>query len=293
MSSSPSTTFESRPLLVLALGGNALSPPKHDVDDYAVERSIVTKTSRLLDRLICANYRLLVIHGNGPQVGRLLRSDPAPGNLDIHIAQTQGELGYLLTAATHAAMVCILTRAVVEPDLGPPVKPIGRILTSPPLGASAMRVGSGWRLTVPSPKPTRVLESDAIALLLRSHHVVAGGGGGVPLTDSGKPVNGVIDKDRIASLLAVEFEAEQLVFATDVDHVFENFDRPNAHALKRLSISEAQEMIKSGSVTAGSMAPKVESAIEFVRKTGRPARICALESIATAFARNVGTAIVP
>lgn len=156
-----------------------------------------------------------------------------------------------------------------------------------------MRVGNGWRLTVPSPKPTQVLESDAIALLLRSHHVVAGGGGGVPLSDSGKPVIGVIDKDWIASLLAVEFEAEQLVFATDVEHVFENFDRPNARPLERLSINEAQRMVESGSVSAGSMAPKVESAIEFVRKTGRPARICALASIATAFASNVGTAIVP
>jgi carbamate kinase len=139
----------------------------------------------------------------------------------------------------------------------------------------------------------QVLESDAINLLLRSHHVIAGGGGGVPVTDRGQPVNVVVDKDWVASILAVEFTAAQLIFATDVEYVFENFDSAEARKLARLTISEAQKMIAAGSVTAGSMAPKVKSAIEFVRKTGRPARICGLQSIAAALVGDTGTEIVP
>lgn len=293
MSSSPSTPFERRPLLVLALGGNALSPPTHDADDYDVERAIAARTCHLLQTLMSDGYRLLVVHGNGPQVGRLMKSEPENGNLDIHIAQTQGELGYLLTAGAQQNLVCLLTRVIVESDPGPPVKPIGPVLKSPPSdGKTAVRTAGGWRVVVPSPKPLQVVERDAITSLLHTHHVIAGGGGGVPMTGQGEPVNGVVDKDWVASLLAVELDAQHLVFATDVDHVYEHFEQPDARPLQRLTLDKARNMIASGNVTVGSMAPKVESAIAFVTATARPAHICAVPAIEAALNGDAGTLIV-
>ena len=208
----PEERFSERPLLVLALGGNALSPPSKAGDDYPIEREIVNRTAWLLDQLTAAGYRLLIVHGTGPQVGRLLRQDPAHGNLDIHIAQTQGELGYLLAAAMRELAVCVLTRVVVGASPGKPVKPIGPILEVEPQNQPAIRVGDGWRLIVPSPRPVEVVEQAAIRALLEQQHVIAGGGGGVPLTASGKVVSGVVDKDWVAALLAIRLDAAPLVF---------------------------------------------------------------------------------
>ena len=120
---------DAQPLLVVALGGNALSPPARGGEGYAEERRIVAQTARTLRDLAGQGHRLLIVHGNGPQVGRLLRTDPEPGNLDIHVAQTQGELGYLIARElAPEPVVGLLTRVVVSEPLGAPVKPIGPIL---------------------------------------------------------------------------------------------------------------------------------------------------------------------
>jgi carbamate kinase len=278
-------SFAGRPLLVLALGGNALSPPTagHRADDYGPEREIVSGTAHVLDGLIQAGLRLLIVHGNGPQVGRLLQSDPVRGNLDIHVAQTQGELGYLLIAALRdLPAVCLLTRAVVTESLGEPVKPVGPLLAQIPPGQSGMRSAAGWRITVPSPRPARIVESSAIATLLRTHHVVAGGGGGVPVDGLGRPLNCVVDKDWVASLLAVALGAQHLVFATDVDGVYEKYGAAGARLITRLDPARARAMIEAGQVAPGSMAPKLASAADFAIATGRPARICGLGAVAAA-----------
>jgi len=287
----PSSAFESRPLLVLALGGNALSPPRRGNDDYAIERAITARSAVRLNHLGNQGYRLLIVHGNGPQVGRLLRQDPAHGNLDIHIAQTQGELGYLLAAAIEAPTVCLLTRVIVGADPGPPVKPIGPVLDKRPEGTAAVQTDSGWRQIVPSPRPSTVVERQAIGELLARYHVIAGGGGGVPRTPSGTPLDGVVDKDWVASLLAIELSAEHLVFATDVTGVYENAAQQEGDPVADLSPSSARALIDSGAVTAGSMAPKLESAVEFVVATGRPAQICALDQIEQALAGTAGTTV--
>lgn len=290
--------FRSRPLVVIALGGNALSPPTADVgaDEYAPERAIITRTAETLDGLIKAGYRLLIVHGNGPQVGRLLQSDPVRGNLDIHVAQTQGELGYLLTAALNGApVVCVLTRVVVNEPLGPPVKAVGPVLEHVPAGQSGIRAGAGWRVTVPSPRPDRVQESRAVSELLCSHHVVAGGGGGIPVDELGRPLNCVVDKDWVASLFAVALDAEHLVFATDVDAVYDDFGKTDARSVPSLSVVQARAMIDAGGVAPGSMAPKLGSAADFVAATGRTAHICGLARVDAAMAGSpdAGTVVVP
>ena len=283
--------FAERPLLVLALGGNALSPPTRAGDDYPVEREIAGNTALLLDQLARAGYRLLIVHGNGPQVGRLLRQDPAHGNLDIHIAQTQGELGYLLAVTMQELAVCVLTRVVVGANRGKPVKPIGPILEVEPGEAPAIRVGDGWRLIVPSPRPLEVVEQAAIRTLLEQQHVIAGGGGGVPQTATGEVVSGVVDKDWVAALLAIRLDAAYLVFATDVAGVLDEPQAQPATPLASLELTAARSLIDRGIAAPGSMAPKLESAIDFAAATGRPALICALNQIVAALAGEAGTRV--
>jgi carbamate kinase len=285
------TSFAERPLLVLALGGNALSPPATVGDDYPVEREIVRRTGVLLDQLTRTGFRLLVVHGNGPQVGRLLRQDPAHGNLDIHIAQTQGELGYLLAAAMHDPAVGVLTRVVVGADPGPPVKPIGPVLETRPKDEPAIRTGEGWRLIVPSPRPLEVVEQAAIRRLLEEQHVIAGGGGGIPHNDAGEVAHGVVDKDWVAALLAIRLNAAHLVFATDVAGVLAAPEASSAAPLASLDPASARKLIESGVAASGSMAPKLESAIDFAEATGRSALICALDQIAAALAGSAGTRV--
>ena len=285
------TLFAGRPLLVLALGGNALSPPATAGDDYPVEREIVGRTAVSVDHLASEGYRLLIVHGNGPQVGRLLSQDPAHSNLDIHIAQTQGELGYLLAAAMSELAVCVLTRVVVGGNPGKPLKPIGPILEAAPRDQPAIRVGNGWRLIVPSPRPLDVVEQAAIRTLLEQQHVIAGGGGGVPLTDTGEVVSGVVDKDWVAALLAIRLDAAHLVFATDVAGVLDDPQAQSAIPLASLDLTSARSLIERGIAAPGSMAPKLESAIDFAAATGRSALICALDQLVAALAGEAGTRV--
>ena len=295
MSSSPAPASDRRPVLVVALGGNALSPPNTTGQHYSAERARAASSGHALARLAERGYRLVVVHGNGPQVGRLMQADREPqlGNLDIHVAQTQGELGYLLMNALEAPAACLVTRVLVGADPGPPLKPIGPILEAPPEEtAAAVAVDGGWRRLVASPRPTAVLEMDAIAALLPTHHVIAGGGGGVPMTADGLPVSAVVDKDWVAGLLAVELDAAHLMFATDVDGVYEDFGEARARRHERLSPAQGRRMLEAGMLGAGSMAPKVASALEFVAATGREARICALEDIERAIGSDgVGTVV--
>ena len=286
-STGPSTApaagpFATRPLLAVALGGNALSPPRGR-QTYAVERASVAAAARQLAALARAGYRLLVVHGNGPQVGRLLGRSADTRDLDLHVAQTQGELGYLLAEAlereTGTPACAIVTRVIVDPAdsaFGAPTKPIGPVLARRPAAAPSVRVAGGWRRVVASPRPQAVVEQAAIATLLAGHHVIAGGGGGIPLarTDSSAmTVAGVIDKDWVAAQLAIALDAQALVFATDVVGVEDGHGTPQARLHALLSLGEARALLATGGLAAGSMAPKLESAVTFVAATGRSARI--------------------
>lgn len=291
------------PLLVIALGGNALSPPAGD-QGYATERAAAAVAARQLAALATQGQRLLVVHGNGPQVGRLLGSGADTTHLDIHVAQTQGELGYLLAealeAASGSATVALVTRALVDPAdpaFENPTKPIGPLLSARPPHGPAVQLSGGWRRTVASPRPLAVVEERAIATLLREQHVIAGGGGGIALarTAAGSQgLAGVIDKDWMAARLAIALQAQALVFATNVAGVEDGHGTPQARLRARLTVAQARELLAAGVLGAGSMAPKVESAVAFVEATGRPALILHTDVLARALdAMPPGTRIVP
>ncbi len=284
-----------RDLLVVAIGGHALSSPAADAT-LAGERAAAAAAGLELARL-ATDRRLLLVHGNGPQVGRLLGDDASLDELDIRVAQTQGELGYLLASGLEAGaderVVALLTRVRVEAGkVGDPEKPIGPILRERPGGPhTELSGGRGWRRTVPSPLPLEVLECAEIRTLLQTSHVVAGGGGGVPVAADGTAVPGIVDKDRVAALLAIELGAAALVIGTDVDAAYLEFDTPSARRIERLSPAEAERLLAGGAFAPGSMAPKVASAAAFAAATGRPAVIAAMGQLGPALAGRAGTLI--
>jgi carbamate kinase len=293
-------------LVVLAVGGHAVSPPAGDLS-FGGERAAVARTVAEVAPLARGGARLLVVHGNGPQVGRLLRAHGgSEATLDIHVAQTQGELGYLLSEALDAALgadtaVALVTRVVVDPDdaaFRTPDKPVGPVLSAPPPdGPSAPTPdGRGWRRVVASPRPRTVVELDTIRALLARRHVVAGGGGGVPLAcgnGTRRPCPAVVDKDWVAALLAEALGARRLVFVTDVSRAFDDFGTPHARPIHVMTTAEARDRLARGVFARGSMAPKVESAVGFVEATGRPAVITTIGKIHAALAGEAGTTVTP
>lgn len=293
--------MSSPPLLVVALGGNAISPPAGGLT-YAAERAAAAAAAQELARLADAGSRLLVVHGNGPQVGRLLNAEVAVSDLDIHVAQTQGELGYLLAAALQAAgagvaaaLVCRTEVDREDPAFADPDKPVGPALADRPAGAAGTwrETGGGWRRVVASPRPLQLPELPLIRSLLGCGHVIAGGGGGVPVDRGGLPCAAVVDKDRVASLLACALDAEGLIFATDVDGAYFDHDGPAPRLLSSLDPEQARALLQQGCFGAGSMAPKVESALEFALRQGRPACIARLGRLEAALAGRAGTRVLP
>jgi carbamate kinase len=295
------------PVVVVALGGNAISPPAGDLG-FAAERRVVARAVEEIAALAAGGTRLLLVHGNGPQVGRLLTASGVgdPESLDLHVAQTQGELGYLLAEGLDAQLgrdssAAVVTRVLVaadDPAFASPTKPVGAVLATPPAGTPCARTpdGRGWRRVVASPRPVGVVELPAIRALLATHHVVAGGGGGIALAGDGSgrtPRAAVVDKDWVAALLAVALDARQLVFVTDVPHAFDDYGGPASRPIATMRVSEARERLARGVFLAGSMAPKVESAIAFVAATGRPAVIVAAGAVAAALRGAGGTTIRP
>jgi carbamate kinase len=295
------------PLTVVALGGNAISPPRGDLS-LAAERSGIARAAAELAGLASAGARLLVVHGNGPQVGRLLAAPGLgdPDGLDVHVAQTQGELGYLLAEALDRSLqadacVALVTRVLVDPRdpaLGRPTKPVGAALPHPPPGVPSARVpgADAWRRVVASPRPLAVIEQVPIRNLLATRHVIAGGGGGVVLAGASpdrQPCPAVVDKDWVAALLATRLDAARLVFVTDVSHAFERFGGAAPQEIRAMRVAEARARLAAGEFAAGSMAPKVESAAQYAQATGRPAVIAALGSVGAALAGQTGTRIEP
>jgi carbamate kinase len=289
-----------RPLLVVGLGGHALSTPDAPPDRaLAGERAAAAAAAMELAALAADGFRLLIVHGNGPQVGRLLADHAGLDTLDIHVAQTQGELGYLLAAALQRAaaepVVALITRVEVDPTAaasGDPEKPIGPVLPAAPDGpALQLPQGRGWRRIVPSPAPRGVVEAPLIARLLDQAHVIAGGGGGVPVTADGSPMRGVIDKDRVAAWFAIRFDAAGLLIGTDVEGVYDDFTGPAPQLLTALTPAACGRLLDQGRLPAGSMGPKVASAVAYVTATGRAAVIARMGSLRPALAGRAGTRI--
>lgn len=282
---------------VIAFGGNALvSDAEHDSipEQY---KTVCRAVSHLVD-LIEQGWRLVVSHGNGPQVGFILRRselsesevDPVP--VDYAVADTQGAIGYMFVKALTNELarrgiarpvVAIVTQSVVDPAdeaFKNPTKPIGSFLNEATararqraLGWTIMEdAGRGWRRTVPSPRPQRILESETIRLLLEHGAVVvAAGGGGIPVSVQADGtvvgIEAVVDKDLASGLLAHELSADLLVIPTGVARVAIRFGTPEQQWLDTMTVEEARGYLATGEFGVGSMEPKVAAVADFVACT--------------------------
>ncbi|HTY85894.1 MAG TPA: carbamate kinase [Candidatus Acidoferrum sp.] len=309
--------------LVIAIGGNSLiKDARHQSvpDQYAA----VVETVRHITDLLEHDFRIVITHGNGPQVGFiLLRSDHSRGllhevPLDSIVADTQGALGYQLQQALEnefrrrglkKSVATIVTQTLVDrddPAFARPDKPIGEFYTRAQAEermrdekwVMAEDAGRGWRRVVPSPKPRRIIEADIVRrLVTEGCTVVAAGGGGIPVVAdaqgmlSGVPA--VIDKDLASAVLAQEISADVLVISTAVPKVCLNFGRPDQKTLDVMNVAEARRYVAEGHFRPGSMLPKVEACISFVENGGRQAVITCPERLSAALDGRDGTRIVP
>jgi carbamate kinase len=305
--------------LVVALGGNAIL--RRDERGTAPEqRAAIRDACDGIASLAATGNDLVVVHGNGPQVGALLlqhasaRAVVPAMPLDVLVAQTQGSLGYLiqqeLSAAlrrreVHHPVAAVVTQVVVDPAdpaFMRPTKPIGPHLSAEAAGdlrRSGVPVievpGGAWRRAVPSPRPIAIVEEPAIRALIGAGVVpVVAGGGGVPVVREGngwRGVEGVVDKDLAAAVVADVVAADALVILTDVERVILDRGTRTERAADKLTIDEAEAALAQGQFPPGSMGPKIEAALAAAR-AGRKAIIGALSS-AAAILDGSGTEIVP
>lgn len=298
-------------LIVIALGGNALL---HRGEALSVENQRVNvKIAAQALAPLALEHQLVITHGNGPQVGLLALQDAACRQdvhypLDILDAETEGMIGYLIEQELNnllpAGHRCATLLTQIEVDLHDhafrhPTKPIGPVYSE----AEAQRIakargwtvaadGKSFRRVVPSPRPHRILELGVIRLLVENRVIViCAGGGGIPVVrrDDGHliGVEAVIDKDSASSLLARELAADAFIMLTDVEAVYKNWGQSNQAAMRRISMRE----IRKFAFAAGSMAPKVEAACEFVEQTGGLAGVGRLQDVSAILNGKAGTVI--
>jgi carbamate kinase len=309
-----------RKTVVVALGGNALGPPGENVtiyDQFRFTRESLTSVVELARE----GWRIAIVHGNGPQVGdELLRNEMAADilpeqPLGVLVASTAGWIGYMIQqslqnslsrAGVNRLVVTQITQVVVDPqtpEMRDPTKYIGRGISEQQ--AERLRDAS-WlvkrdangvlRRIVASPRPLETIEWNTIRrLVYRGVIVIAAGGGGVPVYRNRalglEGVDVVVDKDLAAAVLGSEIGASTLLILTDVDAVYRGFGTEHASPLKRLSLKEAEAMLESEELGRGSMRPKVEAAIRFLRGGGRRALIAQLDQGLAALRGEAGTEI--
>jgi len=310
-----------RPISVVACGGNALIDPALP-PTVANQFEVAVRAMSPIATLIERGERLVLTHGNGPQVGFMqLRSELASDEihevpLDSLVADTQGAIGYMIQRALrealslrmqHVEVVSLVTEVIVDRNdraFEEPTKPIGRFYSAEEsVKLSDLRGWNmvedshrGWRRVVSSPNPVRVVQLATIRRLVEAGVVVvACGGGGIPvqLTAEGKieGVDAVIDKDRVSALLAVKLGAQRLIITTEVDCVCRDFRQPTEQCLVRTNIEELRQLAQEGQFPAGSMRPKIEAAIFFLRRGGHEVIICRPEHLLEALAGKAGTRI--
>ncbi len=289
-------------------------------DQYAA----VVETARHLTQLLEQGCRIVLTHGNGPQVGFILqRSEHSRGTLhavplDSIVADTQGALGYQIQQALQnefrrrgltKGVASIVTQTLVDaadPAFSRPSKPIGQFYTREEAldrtrvegWAMAEDAGRGWRRVVASPKPLRIIESDVITHLVKSGYVViAAGGGGIPVfaNDQGalRGAAAVIDKDIASALLANQIGADLLVISTAVDKVCLNFGRPDQRALDSMTVAQAKAWIAEGHFQPGSMLPKIQACLQFIERGGKEALITSPQFLSAAIGGTTGTRLTP
>ena len=309
-------------LAAVAIGGNSLiQDPKHP--EVVNQWEAVRVTCEHVANMIAEGWSVILTHGNGPQVGYILRRNELaeeevhPTPLDLIVGDTQGSIGYMLQQSLDNALrrlginrtiLTVVTQVRVDPNdpaFLKPSKPIGGFMTE----AEARRyeaqgwnvvedAGRGWRRVVASPKPMTIQEINAIrALILSDYIVIAVGGGGIPVIrdDQGnlRGTNAVIDKDRASSLLAQMLRADLFIISTGVEKVALNFNKPDQRLLDQMTLAEAQQYAHEGHFAPGSMLPKIEAAVEFVQMGGPQAIITNPPNLARALRGETGTRIIP
>ena len=299
------------------------------VGDDSVEADF-ERTAHTAEHLVAVvssgGWRLVVTHGNGPQVGNhLLRSELGREHgrlpalpLDVCVADTQGGMGYMLqqalsnafhSAGLPAVVAALVTQVVVDaddPGFDSPSKPVGEMIGEDKVFDLQQRGWSlvedrhrgGWRRVVASPEPVEIVEAAAIRVLVDDGTVViAAGGGGVPVAHgrdgSLRGVPAVVDKDLASALLAADVGADRFVVLTDVEFVYRGFDSPDQEPIESVSVAGARSLLAAGEFPAGSMKPKVEAVCRFVEATGRPGVITSIERCEEGLRGETGTRILP
>jgi carbamate kinase len=308
-------------LAVVAFGGNALLRAE-DRGTQEEQIARAKQAARWLVEIVRLGYKLIVVHGNGPQVGNILiQAEEAstkipPQTLDLCGAQTQGSIGFLLQQAIRNRMesigiagdvATVLTEVEVDandPAFKRPSKPIGPFVTR--YRAEALErdhgwtmkedSGRGWRHVVPSPRPLRILNLRTIEHMLDTASVViAAGGGGIPVVKGRdgqwRGIEAVIDKDFASAKLAADLRADLFLILTAVSKIALDFGKPSQRLLSEMTVAEAEKALAEGQFPAGSMGPKVESAIQFVRATGQEVLVTDVNVLREALEGREGTRI--
>ena len=300
--------------LLVALGGNALirkgeeGTVEQQFKNLAVPIRQIAKLS--------LDYKIIITHGNGPQVGNLLLQQDSCDDvpklpLEILVAQTQGQIGYMIESTLDSQLmdlgihftpiVSLISYVVVDendPAFSDPSKPIGPIYKrkkDAPTGHPVKKTAKGFRRVVVSPKPATIVEKREIKRLIDQHFIViCCGGGGIPVIREGRAFSGVdavIDKDLASAKLAEEVGVDVFLIATDVPGVAINYGKSDQRFLKTVTLKEAGQYLSEGHFPSGSMGPKIEAAMQFVRHSGKRAVITSIEEIASAVDGKAGTEI--
>jgi carbamate kinase len=313
------------PLVVVALGGNAIKQPNQK-GTCEEQFHNIDQTAQQLAEIVQQGYRLVITHGNGPQAGALLiqqeeaADSVPPQTLSACGAMTQGQIGwmiqnrisyYLRKKQLHIPCCSLITQVLVDKndaDFDDPSKPVGPFYTEEEAHELQKRKGyivkevspgreKPWRRVVPSPQPVDVLEKEIIRKLVTdSTIVVASGGGGIPVIAAGDEyigIDAVIDKDRAGLKLAQCINADTFLILTDVEQVYINYNSESPHGLNHITVEEAEQYWKAGHFQKGSMAPKVESCINFTKWSHKKAIISSLDCAIDALQEKAGTHFHP
>jgi carbamate kinase len=310
----PAGSAPLKPTLLIALGGNALirKGQQGTISEQFENLRVPIRQIAALN----SEYNIIISHGNGPQVGNLMLQQESCHTapklpLEILVAQTQGQLGYMIESVLDEALmqqgadfqplVSLITYVVVDrkdPAFLNPTKPIGPTFTAAEaekVSYPTMQTPKGFRRVVASPEPVTIIEKREIQRLITAGFIViCCGGGGIPVVRNGRAFNGVdavIDKDLASSLLAIEVGAELLVIATDVEGVLTDFGTPQESLIQRLPVKDARKFLKYDNVGKGSMEPKVAAAVRFLEHGGKRAVITCLDAITTGVKGSAGTQI--
>ena len=311
-----------KPTLLVALGGNALIRKGEEGTVSQQFKNLAVPVRQIAT--LSQDYRIIITHGNGPQVGFTLRRHEnardviPPSPLGICVAETVGSMGYMLQQTMQNTVkkkglgvdtVTIITQVVVDkndPSFSNPTKPIGQFFSKDDIDVKVAKEnwnviedsGRGWRRVVPSPKPIRIVEKDTIGHLLdKGKIVIACGGGGLPTMeyDDGTldGVEAVIDKDYASSKLAQQLGLDEFIILTSVDKVSINFGKPDEVKLDTMTVAQAKQYFAEGQFPPGSMGPKIEAAIEFLENGGKRVIIASNDALIEAIRGEAGTSIMP